>query len=175
DNSLRSVLFQVPKPGIPDPSVCGTPVINPDCFTGVQDLGAIDIERGRDHGMPYYNDLRRAYGLAPKTSFTAITGESTAGFPSDPLIDANDPINDPNILDFVELRDANGNVIPPGSDAAREEAVTGVRRTTLAARLKAGYYDVNQLYGIDYRHTLAEIIELNTGVDVQPNVFKASG
>src|SRR5438132_478345 len=111
DNSLRSVLFQVPKPGIPDPSVCGSPVINPDCFTGVQDLGAIDVERGRDHGMPSYNDLRRAYGLAPKTSFTAITGESTAGFPSDPLIDANDPINDPNILDFVELRDANGNVI----------------------------------------------------------------
>ena len=33
DNSLRSVLFQVPKPGVPDPTVCGQPVIQPDCFT----------------------------------------------------------------------------------------------------------------------------------------------
>ena len=33
DNSLRSVLFQVPKPGVPDPTVCEQPVIQPDCFT----------------------------------------------------------------------------------------------------------------------------------------------
>ena len=42
-------------------------------------LGAIDIERGRDHGMPTYNQLRQAYGLAPRNSFTAITGESSDG------------------------------------------------------------------------------------------------
>ena len=45
------------------------------------DLGAIDIERGRDHGMPLYNDLRRAFGLDAKRSFTSITGESTDRFP----------------------------------------------------------------------------------------------
>ena len=77
DNALRSVLFQIPKPGIADPSVCGVPVVNPDCFSGVSDLGAIDVARGRDHGMPTYNDRRRAYGLAPKTSFLDVTGEST--------------------------------------------------------------------------------------------------
>jgi len=107
DNALRSVLFQIPKPGIADPSVCGVPVVNPDCFSGVSDLGAIDVARGRDHGMPTYNDLRRAYGLAPKTSFVDVTGESTQRFPVDPLINALDPINDPNILDFIELRDAD--------------------------------------------------------------------
>ena len=65
DNQLRSVLFQVPRPGIPNPSVCldGPPLA--DCFAGVVDLGAIDVERGRDHGMPSYNALRRAYGLQP--------------------------------------------------------------------------------------------------------------
>jgi len=225
DNSLRSVLFQVPKPGIPDPGVCGTPVINPSCFTGVQDLGAIDIERGRDHGMPYYNDLRRAYGLAPKTSFNGITGEPTASFPSDPLVDKKNPIDDPNILDFVDLRDAAGNKLAPGSDEAAEDAVTGVRRTTLAARLKTVYGSVDkvdaftgmvaephaagselgelqlafwkkqfqtlrdgdrffyatdpalplirQVFGIDYRQTLAQIITRNTGATVQANVFKA--
>src|SRR5437763_14346427 len=93
--------------------------------------------------MLTYNALRQAYGLPPKTSFTAITGESTAAFPDDPQIDAGDPIDDPNILDFVELRDADNNVIPFDSEAAQDDAVVGIRRTTLAARLKAiyGYVD----------------------------------
>src|SRR5207344_3357866 len=122
-----------------DPSTCldGPPL--PSCFSGVSDLGAIDIERGRDHGMPSYNDLRAAYGLAPKRSFTAITGESSEAFPSDPEIDHAFPLDDPDILDFVELRDAAGNVIPPGTPAADTDAVVGIRRTTLAARLKAIY------------------------------------
>jgi len=227
DNALRSVLFQIPKPGIADPSVCGVPLVNPDCFSGVSDLGAIDIARGRDHGLPTYNDLRRAYGLAPKTSFVDVTGEATQSFPADPLIDAQDPINDPNILDFVELRDAKGNLVAPGSTQVEEEVVTAVRRTTLAARLKAVYGDVDRLdafvgmvserhvkhtefgelqlaiwtkqftalrdgdrffyrndpvlrviyqaFGIDYRLMVAEIVELNTGVTLQRDVFKFAG
>jgi hypothetical protein len=226
DNSLRSVLFEVPKPNGKNPPSCGSPVIDPSCFTDVSDLAADDVQRSRDHGMPSYNDLRRAYGLAPVRSFTQITGESTDAFPTnDPKIDPNDPIDDPNILDFVQLRDAQGNVIPLGSDAAAEEAVTGIRRTTLAARLKAIYGDVDkvdafvgmvsekhvagtefgplqlaiwkkqfealrdgdrffylndpvlstirQTYGIDYRHSLAELVKLDAGADVQANVFEA--
>jgi len=226
DNSLRSVLFQVPKPGLPPDTVCGAPVIDPDCFTGVQDLGAIDVQRGRDHGMPTYNNLRRAYGLRPVRSFTEITGERTDRFPDDPAIDKRDPIDDPSILDFVQLRDKNGRIITLGSSDASEDAVTGVRRTTLAARLKAIYGSVDKLdafvgmvserhlpgtefgelqlaiwtrqfealrdgdrffylndpalplikrlYGIDYRTTLSQLIRLNTGVAVQPEVFKAA-
>ena len=227
DNALRSVLFQVPKPGTPDPAVCGEPVDHPECFKGVTDLGAIDIARGRNHGMPTYNDLRRAYGLAPKTSFIDITGEATQRFPNDPLINASDPINDPNILDFVRLLDDNGNVIAFGSPDASESAVVGIRRTTLAARLGAIYRNVDTLdafvgmvaerhvrgtefgelqlamwkkqfealrdgdrffyrndpvlrvihlgFGIDYRHTLSEILKLNTGVTLPANVFKFAG
>jgi peroxidase len=136
DDSLRSVLFQVPKPGALDPSSCGAPGVNPDCFSGAVDLGAIDIERGRDHGMPSYNELRRAYGLQPRTSFKAITGEATESFPPDPAIDPASPINDPSILDFTKLLDADGQPLPLGDE---ENAVTGIRRTTLAARLKAIY------------------------------------
>jgi hypothetical protein len=227
DNALRSVLFQVPKPGIPDPTICGEPVDHPECFRGVTDLGAIDIARGRDHGMPTYNDMRRAYGLAPKTSFTDITGEATQQFPSDPKIDPIHPIDDPNILDFVRLLDDKGNVIAFGSPEARESAVVGIRRTTVAARLKAIYERVDKLdafvgmvaekhvsgtefgelqlamwkkqfealrngdrffyqndpflrvidlvFGIDYRHTLAEIVKLDTDVTVPANVFKFAG
>jgi hypothetical protein len=222
DNSLRSVLFQVPKPGTPDPSVCGTPAINPSCFAGVADLGAIDVARARDHGMPTYNQMRRAFGLPAKSSFTAITGESSDAFPADPLIDPVNAINDPNILDFTATFDANGQPVPIGSV---EGTVTGIRRTTLAARLKAIYGTVDNVdafvgmisephvpgtefgalqlamwkqqfqklrdgdrffylndgqldvirsrYGITYRHTLADIIRMNTGATVADDVFHA--
>jgi hypothetical protein len=224
DNQLRSVLFQIPVPGNPE---CLDGPTLPACFRGVLDLAAIDIERGRDHGMPSYNALRRAYGLQPKPSFTAITGESTDRFPSnDRQIRRTDPLNDPDILDFVKLLDADGNPIPLDSEEADEEAVVGIRRTSLASRLRAIYQDVDKLepfvgmvseqhvpgtefgelqlaiwkkqfealrdgdrffylndpelplierlFGITYRHTLAEIIELNTGITVQPDVFKVA-
>jgi hypothetical protein len=146
DNSLRSVLFQVPKPGAPDPAACGAPVISPDCFVGASDLGADDLERGRDHGMPLYNDMRRAFGLAPVRSFAELTGEPTDRFPViSRVINRSNAIDDPDILDFVQLRDDEGNVIPIGSDEAGEDAVSGTRRTTLAARLKAIYGTVDKV------------------------------
>ncbi len=272
DESLRSVLFQIPKPGAPDPATCAQPTVNPNCFRGVADLGAIDIARGRDHGMPSYNELRKAYGLAPKRSFTDITGEPTDRFPTDqkvdrrdpsdrfasdrrtdrrdrfdrlpsderfdrgdPIdrrptdgrIDRRDPIDDPDILDVVELRDGDGKVVPLDSDEAGEEAVVATRRTTLAARLHAIYGSVDNIdafvgmvserhvrgtefgelqlamwtnqfaalrdgdrffylndpalrviadqFGIDYRQTLAQIVKLDAGVTVPPDVFRAAG
>jgi hypothetical protein len=138
DNQLRSVLFEVPKPGATDPNAC-LDGPSPSCFDGVVDLAAIDIQRGRDHGMPLYNAMRRAYGLAPKRSFTAITGESTDTFPAGLGIDS------PAILDFTQLRDADGKVVPLGSAQAEEDAVTGTRRTTLAARLRAIYGSVDRV------------------------------
>ena len=139
DESMRSVLFQIPKSGNPDPASCGTPTLKPGCFSDVQDLGAIDLERGRDHGMPSYNQMRIAYGLAPRHSFTAITGEKTSSFPRSPLINRRDPIDDPNILDFVALKNARGERVPVKGEPAQEEATVGIRRTTLAARLRAIY------------------------------------
>src|SRR5256885_5577641 len=120
DNHLRSVLFQIPVSGNPecfeDPSL-------PTCFKGVVDLGSIDIERGRDHGMPSYNDLRRAYGLSPKRSFTAITGEATDRFPSDPELQAGKEIDDPSSLDNLRLMDVNGESIPSDSDEAETSVI----------------------------------------------------
>jgi hypothetical protein len=146
DDQLRSVLFQVPAPGVADPSACLDGSGLPNCFNGVVDLGAIDIARARDHGVPYYNDLRTAYGLPRKESFAAITGESTEQFPTtDPLIDAANPLADRNILDFVQLLDRAGNGLDPRTGAAGTDAVVGIRRTTLAARLKGVYGDVGTL------------------------------
>jgi hypothetical protein len=142
DDQLRSVLFQIPVSGNTE---CLEGPGLPECFSGLVDLGAIDIERGRDHGMPSYNDLRRAYGLTPMESFTQITGEASDAFPIDSKLTRGDEINDPDILDFLALFDINGNSIALGSDEAETSAVRGVRRTTLAARLKAIYGSVDKL------------------------------
>jgi len=129
DNHLRSVLFQVPISGNPE---CLDDPSKPACFKGVLDLAALDIQRDRDHGMPRYNDMRRAFGLPPKTSFTAITGESSEAFPPGSGVD------DPTSLDFTHLFDINGKEIPLGSEDAAM-MTRGVRKTPLAARLKAVY------------------------------------
>jgi hypothetical protein len=115
DNALRSTLFEIPGPRL----------------QGVVDLGAIDVQRGRDHGIPPYNALRKALGLKPKRSFTAVTGERTETM--------RRSIDDPHILDFTDLRDALGKRVAPHTDEADEDVRRATRRTTLAARLKAIY------------------------------------
>lgn len=225
-DTMRAVLFQKAEPGERQPSVCAKlGVIRTDCYSVVMDLGAIDLQRGRDHGIPRYNDLRRAFGLEPRTSFTDITGENTDQFPDDPMINANDPINDKHIMDFVQLLDIDNNVIDPNNAVAvQQQVVTAIRRTTVAARLRAIYGSVDkvdafigmaaephpigkevgelqeailrdqftrlrdgdrfffandpaltmieQQFGVTFRHTLAEIIQLNTGTRVQADVFR---
>jgi len=144
DNQLRSILFQIPSPDSADPAGCLDGEDLPDCYTVVNDLGVLDLLRSFDHGMPSYNDMRIAYGLAPARSFTDITGESTAEFPDDALIDSDDPLNDPNILDILYLLDANGQEVPIG-DESGSLPVVAVQRTTVAARLAAIYGSVDEL------------------------------
>ncbi len=221
---MRSILFQVPKPGVPDPSVCGEPVVNPDCFTDIADLGADDIQRGRDHGMPTYNQMRRAYGLPAAQSFTDITGESTDRFPNDPLI--NSARSDQR-SEHPRLHLSAGRCRGTRSRSAiRTTPSSGTRRSTIAARLKAIYGNVNKVdafvgmvsephiagtefgklqlaiwkkqfaalrdgdrffyrndpvlhqirssYGVTYRHTLSELIALNTDFTPPADVFHVS-
>ncbi|MCB1866739.1 MAG: peroxidase family protein [Chromatiales bacterium] len=39
------------------------------------DLASLNIQRGRDHGLPTYNDMREAMGLARKASFDEISDD----------------------------------------------------------------------------------------------------
>jgi hypothetical protein len=224
DNQLRSVLFQVPVSG--NPTCLDGPTL-PACFDGVVDLAAIDVERSRDHGMPSYNQMRQAYGLSTKSSFTALTGESTESFPSDPQLTAGSEINDPDSLDFTSLRNIDGASVDLNDpNLSQRTATDGTRRTTLAARMKAIYTTTNNVdaftgmlaephvantdmgelelaiwtkqftalrdgdkffygndqglswiqstYGINFRHSLAEIIASNSDIpasQLASNVF----
>jgi hypothetical protein len=137
DNQLRSVLFQIPVSGNPD---CLDGPTLPACFNGVVDLGAIDIERGRDHGMPSYNQLRQAYGLPARTSFTQITGETSSAFPPGTSVDS------PASLAFTSLTDAFNTEVDRNDADALESTPTRFARTApLAARLQAIYGNVNNV------------------------------
>jgi Animal haem peroxidase len=136
DDALRSVLFQVPSPGV-DPAGCAEPAQSPACFSTLTDLGAIDVLRGRDHGIPRYTELRRALGLPAVEQFAAISGESSAEMPSDMSMD------DPRSLEFTQLVDADGTTLTPGTPEADASAVSGTRRTSTAARLQAVYGQVD--------------------------------
>jgi hypothetical protein len=39
------------------------------------DLAFLNIQRGRDHGLPRYNQARVDYGLAPKSTFADISSD----------------------------------------------------------------------------------------------------
>jgi hypothetical protein len=156
DDSLRSVLFQVPPAGV-NPPACFSDPATAGCFQGVVDLGAIDIQRSRDNGTPTYNELREALGLAGRTSFTEITGEVTEALPNQFGASPHGgvqarghghdsrpglAIDNPQILAFTQLLDLDGKPIPTGS-ATR--AAYGTRATTLAARLKGIYGTVDNV------------------------------
>ena len=52
-DSLRNLLIQTP--GI------------------IQDLFSLNVQRGRDHGIPDYNTVRRSLGIKPISSFSEIS------------------------------------------------------------------------------------------------------
>ena len=167
DNQLRSILFEIPiQTG---EFTDGPPIEN--LFKGVVDLGAIDIQRGRDHGMSSYNDMREDFGLTRLESFYDITGEDpeeikafidaadlkdvdgTEITSEDLIFNAEDiNLNDPSIIDFIAVLDGEGNVEADPEEIAKlladneeVEGVTAIQRSTLAARLEAIYGDIDSL------------------------------
>ncbi len=65
------------------------------------DLATLNIQRGRDHGIPGYNAVRIAYGLEPKNSFSDITSDTNIQSKLAELYDDPDSI-DPWVGTIIE-------------------------------------------------------------------------
>lgn len=139
---------------------------------GGLDLGALDIQRGRDHGLPDYNGLRRRYGLTAVTTFAQIS--------SDPQVQAKlqslfGTVN--NIDPFVGALAEDH--LPGSSVGPFIQAVVGNQ----FERLRDGdrfFYTVDPFLALpgiksilDVKEvTLAKVIKQNTSArDLQDNVF----
>jgi peroxidase len=139
---------------------------------GGLDLAALDIQRGRDHGLPDYNTLRAAYGLPRVTSFAEIS--------SDPQIQAQLQ----QLFGTVDNIDAFVGALAedhlPGASAGEFIlAVVGDQFERLRDGDRFFYTNdtllqseaVRQIINLD-NVTLSRIIKWNTGItNLQDNVF----
>ena len=170
DNQLRSVLFQALKPGTDFGDGPGLP----DFVTAVNDIGAIDVQRGRDHGMPFYNDLREDYGLSRADDFDDVTSEDIdelkrildkageMGFrdPEGGVLNGEDLItdvrdfdpNDSSMIDILLVLDKDmkplfdfGDIQDLFAQDLEVEGIFHIKRSTLAVRLEHLYEDIDHL------------------------------
>ncbi|MFQ5574969.1 MAG: peroxidase family protein [Terriglobia bacterium] len=136
------------------------------------DLAALNIQRGRDHGIPTYNDTRRVFGLKRVKDFDEIT-------------------SDPSLQDALESVYADVDDVDLWVGGLAEEHVNGALvgetfHTILVdqfTRLRDGdrfWYQNDEFFTSDptlmtelENTTLADIIRRNThvGNELQDNVF----
>jgi len=153
-NEVRDLLFNEVVPGV----------------GGGQDLMALDVERGRDHGIPDYNTLRVDLGLPAITSFSQIS--------SNPQVVAELEQAYPggvNTIDAFEGGLAEDHV--PGSDVGPLFQAIMVNQFE---RLRDGdrffylneSWDPQELQIFQQGDALAKVIEANTDItNLQSNVF----
>ena len=133
------------------------------------DLAALNIQRGRDHGLPRYNQVRIDYGLTPFTSFSEIS--------SDPDVQAKLAATYPTVDDID---------IWVGMLAEKKAPKSMLSETTLTIvkdqfqRVRDGdrfwyqnYLDANTIRTVEIAH-LSTIIQRNTtvGDELQAKVFR---
>jgi len=135
--------------------------------SGGFDLAALNIQRGRDHGLADYNQVREDFGLERVSSFSEIT-------------------SDPSLQAALETAYGDVDQIDAWVGGLAEDHVEGsstgeLVRTILVdqfTRLRAGdrFWYQNMLSGQQLREveqtTLADVIRRNTDVENLPrNVF----
>jgi peroxidase len=139
---------------------------------GGLDLAALDIQRGRDHGLPHYNILRRTYGLPRVTTFAEISSDPVIQAKLQQLFGTVDNI-DPFVGALAEDH------LPGSSVGPLVKAVVGNQFERLRDGDRFFYTNDPFLNSAAVRKvldlgqvTLANVIRWNTGIsNLQENVF----
>ena len=134
------------------------------------DLASLNMQRGRDHGIPDYNTLRAAYGLTKVTLFDQITSNTTISNGLSSLYNTVDDI-DPWIGGLAEDHLSGSNVGPLFNAIIKDQFI----------RLRDGdryYYKNDNTMTVEdieliESSTLGKIIERNTGLSNLGDVFRS--
>lgn len=139
--------------------------------TDGRDLIAVNIQRGRDNGLPDYNTLRQDYGLVPVTGFDQITSDPAL---QAALLAAYGNVN--NIDAFIGLFAEDH--LPGGSMGATETAILVDQFSRIRDGDRFFYLNDPTMTSADIAYLsglkLSDIFRWNTGAtDVQDNIFFA--
>ena len=139
--------------------------------SGGLDLAALNIQRGRDHGLPSYNEARRSLGMRPARNFKEIS--------PDPEVQASleEAYGSPDKVDLWV-----GGLAEPHVPGAMVGSVFHRILSQQFAKLRDGdrfYYEGSlppQVLEIVRDQTLAKIIRRNTEIrdELPDNVFLTS-
>lgn len=137
---------------------------------GGLDLAAINIQRGRDHGLPSFNEVRASYGLSRYESFEQISDQSEVVQALKSVYSSPDQL-DPWV-GFLSEQHKPGSSVGPTLQTVLKDQFT---------RLRDGdrfFYrndpDVQQLAPDIDKTRLVDIIKRNTGIEnIQDDLFIA--
>lgn len=134
------------------------------------DLAALNIQRGRDHGLPDYNSVRKAFGLTDVTSFYNITKDSTTAKKMEELYHDKDNV-DLWVGGLAEDHEEGSELGP----TFRRIIMLNFLRVRDGDRFWYEQYLTKEEIDKVHSLTLSEIIRLNTGFKTAPDhVFFSS-
>ncbi|MEM7385176.1 MAG: peroxidase family protein [Verrucomicrobiota bacterium] len=173
-DGLRNQLFTIFIPG-------KGPVDN------ATDLAAINMLRGRDHGIGTFNEIRQAYGLQPLTRFSQITADEDLAHALDRLYDGQIDKVEP-FVGALAQDNAPGASLSPTTIAMLKDQFGRLRdgdrfffqnghdRENADLTLVSQWNGQSRDSAIAWlnRLTLTDIIELNTSINgLQEDVFRS--
>ena len=139
--------------------------------TNGRDLIALNLQRGRDHGLPDFNALRTGFGLPALTSFEQITSDASLAAALSAAYGGNINNIDPWIGLFAEDH-LPGSSLGPTVTAIFADQFARLRDGDRFFYLNDASLTPQDLMFLDGL-TLDQIISLNTGASLSGNVFFA--
>ena len=137
--------------------------------SGGFDLASLNIQRGRDHGLPSYNQVRSDFGLRPVRRFSQITTDRRKAAKLSQLYGSVDEIDAwVGMLAEDHLRDAS---LGETASAVLVDQFTRLRDGDRFWYQNGGFSSA-ELRAIEGT-TLTDVLQRNSGVvGLQPNVFR---
>ena len=139
------------------------------------DLASLNIQRGRDHGLPSYNDARTMLGLGAKATFLDVTG-GDQNLAND-LVSAYSSVNEIDLWvgGLAESR-VNGGMVGETFSKLLSDQFERLRDGDRFFYLEQTKLDQLNIFAPNLQNTLlSDIILRNTEIDsIQQNVFLSS-